>query len=601
VSRRRLALALGAAAALLLGAAPARADAATYAQTVAGTPGLSAYWRLGEASGATTAADTTNARPGTYVATTLGTEGALSGDADTAARLAGSGSVSAGNGPAFAGPMTVEAWESADSDRTAYLVSDGTSSSTGYHLWLASNGAPSFTVRMTGGTVQITGAPLTLRAWHHLTATVDAAAVTLYADGVAVATRPALGVPRASASTLYLGRYSGGGRNHRGGLDEVALYDGALDPATVAAHYALGADTRPPATRLAGTVPAITNARSASFAFSAPKAGTTFECRLDAAAWAACASPQTYSSVPDGAHTFSVRARDRYGILDPAPPARTWTVDTVAPETRALAILPSAVQPTATVTFSSPDPGARFECRVDGGAWVACASPLSVPGAHQLAVRSVDAAGNADPTPPTVAIPAAPAAAAATAALTGPTAAFGFWTDGTTGHPECNLDGGQWAPCGATLTTGALPPGPHALVVRAPLPGGAVQTVATTWTISLPAPRLVGVQFPVLVYMPPARKITKSFPSSRLPAVRFSLNVGATVSLALDRTTGAKTGRHVATWTLPAMAGANVARVPLAVYRKLGNARYRLTANAAGPAGASPVRTVRFQVVRKRR
>jgi len=232
---------------------------------------------------------------------------------------------------------------------------------------------------------------------------------------------------------------------------------------------------------------------------------------------------------------------------------------------------------------------------------VACASPLGLPGPHQLAVRSVDPAGNADPTPPTVAIPAPPAAAAATAALTGPTAAFGFWTDGTTGHPECNLDGGQWAPCGATLTTGALPPGPHALVVRAPLPGGAVQTVATTWTISLPAPRLVGVQFPVLVYVPPARKITKSFPSSRLPAVRFSLNVGATVSLALDRTTGAKAKRHVATWTLPAKAGANVARVPLAVYRKLGDARYRLTANAAGPAGASPVRTVRFQAVRKPR
>jgi hypothetical protein len=115
----------------------------------------------------------------------------------------------------------------------------------------------------------------------------------------------------------------------------------------------------------------------------------------------------------------------------------------------------------------------------------------------------------------------------------------------------------------------------------------------------LPAPRLVGVQFPVLVYLPPKRKIGKSFPASRLPAVRFSLNVGATVKLSLDRTTGARARRHLATWTIAASAGANVSRVPLQIYRKLGNARYRLTADAAGPAGTSPTRSVRFQVVHK--
>jgi hypothetical protein len=419
VTRRRLlALAL-AVAALVLAAAPAGAHAAGYAETVAATPGLSDYWRLGEPAGATTAADTANAWPGTYSATTLGADGALSGDADTAPRFAGAGAISVGNGPALGGPMTVEAWVTSDANRTAYLVSDGTSSSTGYHLWLASHGAPVFTVRMTGGTVQVQGAPLSLLAWHHLAATVEAAAVTLYADGVAVATSPALGTPRAATSTLYLGRYSGGSRNVRGALDEVALYGVALDPATVAAHYALGADTRPPATQVPTAPRALTSATSASFAFAASKTGSTFECKLDTSAWTACTSPVTYLGRADGPHTFSVRARDRYGIVEPAPPVRTWTVDTVAPDTRAMAILPSAVQPAATVTFSSADSGAAFQCRLDGGGWAACASPLRVPGAHQLAVRAVDAAGNADQTPST----AAPAAAG-TAALTGPTAAF---------------------------------------------------------------------------------------------------------------------------------------------------------------------------------
>ncbi|MEA2381576.1 MAG: large repetitive protein [Solirubrobacteraceae bacterium] len=594
--RLLLPVALGVLACLLgMAAAPAGAHAATYAETVSATPGLAGYWRLGEPAGATTAADATSAWPGTYAATTLAADGALTGDPDTAARFAGSGYVTAGDGPAFAGPMTVEAWASTDSARTAYLVSDGTSSTTGYHLWL-SNGAPVFTVRMTTGTVQVQGAALSTRAWHHLAATVDATTVTLYVDGVPVAAQPALGTPRAATTTLVLGRYSGSGRNLVGGLDEVALYGAALDPATIAAHDALGADTRAPATVLRTATPLFTNARNASFAFSAAKPGVTFECRLNAAAWAACTSPATYGSLPDGTHTFSVRARDRYGIVDAAAPARTWTIDTVPADTRAIAILPSAVQPTATVTFSSGDPGAGFQCRLDGGAWAPCVSPLRVAGGHQLAVRSVDAAGNADPTPSTVSIPAAPAAAGAV--LTGPTAAFGFWSDGT-GRPECNLDGGQWAPCGATLITGALPPGEHALAVRAGLPGGAVQTVTTTWSVGLPAPRLVGVQFPGLVYLPKAHKITKRFPSSRLPAVRFSLNVGATVRLSLDRTTGARAGRHLATWTVVAKAGANVDRVPLAIYRKLRNARYRLAADAAGPAGTSATRSVRFQVVHK--
>jgi hypothetical protein len=158
----------------------------------------------------------------------------------------------------------------------------------------------------------------------------------------------------------------------------------------------------------------------------------------------------------------------------------------------------------------------------------------------------------------------------------------------------------MWAPCGTTLTTGPLAPGPHGLSVRAALPGGGVQTVTAGWTITLPAPRLVGVQFPVLVYMPPAAKIGKAFPSSRLPAVRFSLNVGASVRLRLERTSGPRKGRHIRTWTVGGRAGANVSRLPIAVYRKLGAARYRLTADAAGPAGRSVSRTLRFQVVRKR-
>jgi hypothetical protein len=123
----------------------------------------------------------------------------------------------------------------------------------------------------------------------------------------------------------------------------------------------------------------------------------------------------------------------------------------------------------------------------------------------------------------------------------------------------------------------------------------------TTWTVGLPAPRLVGVQFPVLVALPSARKLARRFPASRLPPVRFSLNVAATVRLRLARTTGPRSARRAQTWTVAGTAGANVARVPLAVYRRLAPARYTLTAEAGTATGRTASRPLRFQVVRRAR
>lgn len=45
----------------------------------------------------------------------------------------------------------------------------------------------------------------------------------------------------------------------------------------------------------------------------------------------ACASPQTYSSLSQGSHTFQVRAKDAGGTVDPTPASYTWTVETTAP------------------------------------------------------------------------------------------------------------------------------------------------------------------------------------------------------------------------------------------------------------------------------
>ena len=112
-------------------------------------------------------------------------------------------------------------------------------------------------------------------------------------------------------------------------------------------------DTRPPETRITSGPSATTAAHEAEFRFRADEKRSTFECRVDGFDWRSCSSPITYTEVPDGEHTFSVRARDRFGNVDATPAARTWTVGAVDNEGETtdagseLASAPPAQGPTA--------------------------------------------------------------------------------------------------------------------------------------------------------------------------------------------------------------------------------------------------------------
>ncbi len=176
-------------------------------------------------------------------------------------------------------------------------------------------------------------------------------------------------------------------------------------PATAAAG--------PPQTTITSGPSGTTTSTSATFAFKSSQGGSTFRCSLDNSLYASCTSPKTYGGLSVGSHTFRVYAVNKRGVADATPATRTWTVaapppppppDTTPPETTITSGPPITTTSTdATFQFTSSEANSSFQCRLDGGTWIACVSPkaysgLSV-GAHTVEVAATDPSGNTDASP----------------------------------------------------------------------------------------------------------------------------------------------------------------------------------------------------------
>ncbi len=236
-----------------------------------------------------------------------------------------------------------------------------------------------------------------------------------------------------------------------------------------------------------------------------------FECSLDGATFTACTSPQVFTGITNGPHTFAVRAIDAVGNIDTTPASTTWLVDLIAPVTSITSAPTSPTSTTsATLVFTGTDAGgsgiAFFEYRLDGSAWLSTTSTtvnytgLSN-GAHQFDVRAVDNVGNVDltyatvvwivdPISPETAITSAPAPLVLTSTAT---LVFTGTDTGGSGiaYFEYQLDG--VAPLTTTSTTlnfTGLIDGPHTFTVTAvDNVGNTDPTPATaSWTVDTGAP-----------------------------------------------------------------------------------------------------------------
>jgi hypothetical protein len=177
----------------------------------------------------------------------------------------------------------------------------------------------------------------------------------------------------------------------------------AFGAVSAPASAAFTLDTVPQAVSITAQPPALSNNTNPSFAFSALKAGTTFQCALDGAALAPCTSPLSFTALVDGAHTLKVQGTDPAGNSSSASAA--FTIDTAPPSGVGLIARAASASEIDLFWTAATDPVGVTGYKVfrDGGTTpigtvttgtTFADTGLAPASTHRYTVVAVDAAGN---------------------------------------------------------------------------------------------------------------------------------------------------------------------------------------------------------------
>ena len=278
------------------------------------------------------------------------------------------------------------------------------------------------------------------------------------------------------------------------------------------ANYSFAVDTVAPTLPVIDSSPALTNNASSSFTFTF-EAGSAAKCSLDTAAFTACSSPVSYSSLSDGQHTLRVRSVDLAGNISQIA-SRTWNIDTIAPATPTISTH-AAYQTNSTVTINfNSEAGNSVTCQLDSAAATNCSGDTSksfdnlTEGPHNFTVTATDAAGNSSTSSYTFTVdtiaPNAPLKALDNSAprsrtsLT--TAIFNFTLPAnTTG--QCRLETAQsnafdWTTCTSGYQLTGLALDTYRFSVRSVDPAGnASSIIQYDWEVAPPGPGLPTLTF----------------------------------------------------------------------------------------------------------
>jgi large repetitive protein len=251
----------------------------------------------------------------------------------------------------------------------------------------------------------------------------------------------------------------------------------------------------------------ITNQNEITFSFSANQAQVSYVCSLDGAPHSACQSGAHYTGLSSGAHTFNVRAIDRWGNVDPTGASHNWTIDSSVPATAI-----SSTQNGSAISFSmsSNAPNATFVCSMDGAPFTSCTSPvtytnLSV-GEHLFTAKAINSLGTTDPFGASAtftvygAISTTITAVNPAASVTNSTSiGFVYTANQPASGYLCSLDGATASPCGSSINYTGLSEGAHQFHVKAVDLNNQSDPVGAThnWVIDSVAPAIGTVTFAV--------------------------------------------------------------------------------------------------------
>lgn len=306
-------------------------------------------------------------------------------------------------------------------------------------------------------------------------------------------------------------------------------------------------------TTLVSSTPAaaLVNQRTISFVFESNHADATFLCSLDGLDSTPCSSPQSYSDLTDGDHTFSVQAVDRFGNADETPASHMWTVDATAPVTTLSA--DQTARNAITFSFSADEPGSQFTCSMDGAAFTACTSPKSYSGLatgnHNFMVKATDNAGNTENPGAsysfTVLAPVTTTLNSVTpsATLTTQTSkTFTFSSNHANATFVCSLDGAAFTACSSPKSYSGLANGAHSFRVRAVDQWGGVDTTGKThnWTIDNVAPTVSNVSTSVT-----STTITVTWTTNEPATTKLNWGAGSTMGNTTTEDTSLTTSHSV--------------------------------------------------------
>jgi len=210
----------------------------------AATTGLVGCWHFDEGSGATTADSSGNGNDGTLYnyangGASLTTGGHSAGALQLNAAQGGYVNAGANNMPANNAPQTISLWMNVPSipgngvnENAVVLTKNGAGNGTGVQIGFR---GPNLDVWQLGANVLLSVTPPMTNTWTHYVYTFDGTTHRLYVNG-ALQVSAAISVTTvATPDQVIFGNYAGGSEYFNGALDEIRIYNRALNPTEVQA------------------------------------------------------------------------------------------------------------------------------------------------------------------------------------------------------------------------------------------------------------------------------------------------------------------------------------------------------------------------------